>query len=500
MAVLSRREFIRRTISSAGLLAAGYAQSACNRAAESTTMPSATPVASPAGPSPASSFTPPPAISTTGPEPTRPTATIQPTARPTPAAPLGVGKGIHPGRVVWTHNPQATSWDGVTGYWWEARYTDQSAVSAMLSKALQALTGQPGDGPAWQALFKYYNDTHGRKGVEYRTGEKVAVKINLNSVASRNYHENGVFTSPYVLVSVLDQLVHAGVQPEDISVYDAIRYVPPCIDDARVAAGLKSVHFADWTGGDGCEQAVRDTSMQVRWSEDLKGSPTYLPTCVMDARFVINLASLKGHNLAGFTACAKNHFGTLMNDLKGSPTINSPQGANLHATVAAHDYNGGDPEWIWTQRPMASYNALVDLMAHPHLGEKTVLYMIDGLYAAQNQGAKLSLASRWASAPFNGYWTSSLFLSQDNVAIDSVALDFLSSEPTITALPDILPPHNTADNYLHEASQIGRPPSGTVYQGAALQSLGVHEHWDGSDTKAYARNRHLKEGIELVQL
>ena len=34
---------------------------------------------------------------------------------------------------------------------------------------------------------------------------------------------------------------------------------------------------------------------------------------------------------------------------------------------------------------MGSYNCLVDLIGHPHLGGKTLLYMIDGLYAARNQ-------------------------------------------------------------------------------------------------------------------
>jgi len=28
-----------------------------------------------------------------------------------PNQPMGVGKGIHPGRVVWVHAPGATSWD-----------------------------------------------------------------------------------------------------------------------------------------------------------------------------------------------------------------------------------------------------------------------------------------------------------------------------------------------------------------------------------------------------
>ena len=41
---------------------------------------------------------------------------------------MGVGRGINPGRVVWVHEPNATSWDGQTkdmsvksntGEWWD---------------------------------------------------------------------------------------------------------------------------------------------------------------------------------------------------------------------------------------------------------------------------------------------------------------------------------------------------------------------------------------------
>jgi hypothetical protein len=41
---------------------------------------------------------------------------------PIPNEPLGVARGIHPGRVVWIHDPDATDWDGPDtgdGHWWE---------------------------------------------------------------------------------------------------------------------------------------------------------------------------------------------------------------------------------------------------------------------------------------------------------------------------------------------------------------------------------------------
>jgi hypothetical protein len=142
---------------------------------------------------------------------------------------------------------------------------------------------------------------------------------------------------------------------------------------------------------------------------------------------------------------------------------------------------------------MGTYNTLVDLMGHEQLGGKTMLFMIDGLYGAEDQSSE---PNRFQSAPFNNDWTSSLFVSQDGVAIDSVALDFLRNEPTVTELEE------AADNYLHEAAQAGNPPSGTFYDpegdGTSLTSLGVHEHWNNATDKQYSRNLATGEGIELV--
>jgi hypothetical protein len=167
---------------------------------------------------------------------------------------------------------------------------------------------------------------------------------------------------------------------------------------------------------------------------------------------------------------------------------------SMHGYVAAHDYNGGG-NWVFPQRPMGSYNPLVDLMGHKDLGGKTLLFMVDGLYAAKDQSDAVPF--KWQSAPFNQDWTSSLFASQDGVAIDSVCLDFLRSEPGYTNAVK-----GTPDNYLHEASQADNPPSGTVYDperdGTRLASLGVHEHWNNAADKRYSRNLGTGNGIELV--
>jgi len=125
--------------------------------------------------------------------------------------------------------------------------------------------------------------------------------------------------------------------------------------------------------------------------------------------------------------------------------------------------------------------------------KKTVLFMIDSLYGSPSPDAD---PSKWNSAPFNGWWPASLFLSQDGVALDSVGFDFMNNEWGMRA---------NSDNYLHEAALANSPPSGIVYapngDGARLASLGVHEHWNNSTNKQYSRNLSpTGEGIELLSV
>ena len=57
-------------------------------------------------------------------------------------------------------------------------------------------------------------------------------------------------------------------------------------------------------------------------------------------------------------------------------------------------------------------------------------------------------------------------------------------------------------NHLHEAALANQPPSGTTYDpeddGTALESLGVHEHWNNAKQMQYSRNLGTGGGIELI--
>ena len=87
---------------------------------------------------------------------------------PAPNLPLGIARGINPGRVVWVHNPRATDWAGPgNGHWWENSHTHQAEVDEMMSLAIRGLTNAASDTDAWEALFKHFNGG----GVGYQAGE-----------------------------------------------------------------------------------------------------------------------------------------------------------------------------------------------------------------------------------------------------------------------------------------------------------------------------------------
>ena len=395
-----------------------------------------------------------------------------------PNTPIGTGKGIHPGRVVWAHEPDAARWDGKTGDWWDDGNSDQRLVSGMLSSALRSLAGKKTGKEAWDALFHSFNQTHNAGNTGYRPGEKIAIKINENQNRSGTWSTGQAMPSPHVVYALVAELIEvAGVRGENITIYDASRTIgDPIIRKIRANANgdFQAVRFVAGKPGVGQIAAEFDNTNAVHFA-DPNVPEAYLPKCVTEAKYLVNLALLRAHILLGVTLTAKNHFGSVY-----------------------FPNNGG-----WTPRPLhsfggrtraaGSYNCLVDLIGHKQLGGKTLLYLVDGLYPGEHNETKVI---RFAS--FGDQWAASLFASQDPVAIDSVALDFLRNEPRATQV------RGNADNYLHEAALANKPPSGTLYdparEGKPLASLGVHEHWNNATARQYSRNLGKKEGIELVAL
>lgn len=394
-------------------------------------------------------------------------------------SPVGTAKGINPGRVVWVHNADATSWDGSTGNWWDDSSTDQKAVDAMVSAALTGLAGKSSDSDAWDALFRHFNKTRGFGDAGYRKPEKLAIKINMNQERGRDLKPDAGIPSPQVVYAVVGQLIKAAKVPGSaITIYDASRYIgDPIYNKIRSNSDpdFQAVTFvvSPNSAKNGRVAATPDTANPLK----TKAGTAYFPQCLTQAKYLVNLALLRAHTLCGVTLCAKNHFGSTYFPDKENWT---PQ--PLHETSDR-------------QNPMGSYNCLVELNGHKQTGGKTLLYMLDGLYPAKNQ---TSGVVRFVT--FGGDWFSSILASQDMVAIDSVGLDFLRSEQAVN--PILVDVVGNPDNYLHEAAMANKPASGTAYDpesdGTVMESMGVHEHWNNPTERKYSRNLGTGKGIELI--
>ncbi len=418
-----------------------------------------------------------------------------------PNQPIGVARGINPGRVVWLHDAAAAKWPGNEGntsspYWHSDSSTNPQLVSAMFSKSLRALAGTTSDSNAWDAIFRNFNEQMGKGNVGYQLGEKIAIKINfvltINSSNSNGIKSTDTLDqidcSPQLAIALLKQLTDVvGVNPGDISIGDPVAYMPNYWYD-MVSSKCPGIVYLTKSGSNlnGRTPVTPDNSAPFYWSEPtnslVKGkTQDYIPTHFAQSKYFINFAILKSHTQNGITATAKNHFGSLR-----IPTQTGYY--NMHNSRAQENPN------------VAQYRCLVDLMGHPNLGGKTLLFLIDGLYSGRGWD---SFPKRWTIEPFNNEWPSSIFLSQDGVAIDSVAYDFLRTQWTGSYTSyDGYPQRPGTEDYLHEAALAYNPPSGTIYDpahnGGITQSLGVHEHWNNPIDKQYTRNLGTGNGIELL--
>jgi Domain of unknown function (DUF362) len=389
-------------------------------------------------------------------------------------APVGVEHGIFPGRVVWVFDPKVASWDGSDKFWWDEKSTSQIEAGKMLSNVLMSLTGQKTVTKAWDALFKNFNEEKKKSGNGYSINQKVAVKINQNNT-KRHADTTGLNATPQLVYALIKSLtIDAGVPQKNITIFDASRFISDNIFN-KCHKDFPEVVFVDNEGGEGRTKSTY-VEKAIPYSVDNGKLATGLASCAVEADYIINLALLKGHVGQGVTLCGKNFY--------GATSIDPNWRKN------AHDNFNQDP------RGKDKYMTFTDFLGHKDLGGKTLLFLIDGFYGARSQDGPPLIKDKWRMAPFNNRWCSSLFASQDGVALDAVGIDFLRAE-----WPDLADIAYT-EKYLVEAALADNPPSKTVYDperdGTRLKSLGVMEHWNNSTEKKYSRNLGKNYGIELV--
>ena len=178
------------------------------------------------------------------------------------------------------------------------------------------------------------------------------------------------------MLALLRQLVNqAGVPQSNVALYDAVRVIPdriyqPC------HAEFPSVQWFDATGYNGQVVTWVTNSSSFSVANDC-GGPLIVPSCVSQATYLINLPLLKGHGYSGVTLAGKNNYGSIP--------------FRDHSRYLVTSLTNGP-----------TYSMLVDLMGSRALGDKTILYVNDGLFGDSAPGVWNSRAQCAFSNLFNG--------------------------------------------------------------------------------------------------
>jgi len=428
-----------------------------------------------------------------------------------PNQPIGTPRGIYPGRVVWVWDSSATNERCTNTFgdgWFQNNNTDTNIVQTMVDDAVERLTGKTSVSGSWDALFKYFNQNHGKGSVGYAPNEKIFIRTNQVSAsdgtydtatyAIKNQSRYGMAeTSPQVVLALLKELVNeCGIPQENISIGDPMKHMYKHVYDLW-HNDFPNVIYIDSRGTHGRTKPVAESHPSIYYSDrgtilkenGTTGNPVtsdYFPTVIMQADYLITIPAMKAHARGGVTLCGKIHFGS---NLAGSAT-------HLHGGLIAPNMMYDTASW---RAGYGLFRVQVDLMGHKDLGGKTLLFLVDALWAGSEANDP---PRKFFMPPFNSDWTSSVFLSQDQVAIESVCYDFLKAEYTSNNPYGSYPQMEGSDDYILQAADSSYWPSTIRYDpeddGTRLGSLGVCEHWNNPVDKQYTRNLGTGDGIELV--
>ena len=439
-----------------------------------------------------------------------------------PNQPMGDAKGIFPGRVVWVYNPDATnenfehnSLDNYDFYWSE-KNNNPEVIGKMFSNGIIELTGEKDLANSWDAIFKNFNEKKISKKKGYTKGEKIFIKINQGQagwVLSREDKANGYALSPkkeegdrrdarsmtptengpYVVLELLKELVNVvGVNQEDIYLGDPMN--PTYAHNFNVwNKEFPNVNYIDRTSTDFGRTMINFTEEPLLFYSDKK-SEEKLYDIIKNADYMILLPVLKPHGAAGISLTAKLNFGN----------IGNRSAHHLHYSHIANRREGTP-----TNTGYGKYRVFVDMMGSKYLGQNTLIWIVEGLFGGGS--SEIMGPVKYFMPPFNNDWSSSIFMSLDPVAIESVGYDFLRTEfdgknehDPINNDWENIPNMFGVDDYMHQAADAANWPEDIQYDpdnsGKPLASLGAHEHWNNPNDKQYTRNLKTGSGIELVSV
>jgi hypothetical protein len=404
------------------------------------------------------------------------------------ASPVGSARGIFASsgksRVAYSRDQSAVTAPASAATWWANQYNDQTKINALVAATVKSVGNASDEATAWGNIFKDFNSAHGKGSVGYSSSEAIAIKINLNNTGpgmggnGGRVDTNQIDASPQMVIALTKSLKTAGVPENKITFADPSRYIPYHMQQIVRGAGLTQVilEAQDNAGDSDIRNSTYTAEGTIIYSNGTKtGTTSKIARSFADATYIIDMAILKGHSY-NMTLCGKNFYGTTGISTNPSNNFNT-----FHNSMDTSPY------------------VYVDWFANQNLGGKTLIFMIDALYASKeaydtdknSDGTNHGVDDKWPM--FGNGWPGMVLMSQDPVAIDSVAIDFFQAN-----FSDLNPIGNGWDKYLHEAANPGSynyvGPNGT---GKLTTSLGIHEHWNDSTDKQYQGNLG-GAGIELV--
>ena len=439
-----------------------------------------------------------------------------------PNQPIGVPKGIFPGRVVWVWNPDATNnkfeHNDFDNYSWfiSPENNNEKVIGKMFRDGVLMLTGKKDVKRAWDAMFKFHNEKKFGKSVGYTKGQKIFIKINQGQAGwtlSQEDKKNGYSlprtlpkgqenrkvsmepteTGPYTTLELLRELVNeVGIDQSDIWVGDPMNPTYAHNYDTWVKE-FPNVKYIDRVSTSYGRTLIKFTENPLVFYSD-KNTNDKLYDVIVNADYMVYMAALKSHGAAGVSLTAKLNFGNIGRNGAG----------HLHRSHVANRREG-----VPTNTGYHKYRVFVDLMGSKYLGQNSVFWCVEGLFGGGSSEIKGPV--KYFMPPFNNNWANSMFMSLDPVAIESVGYDFLRTEfdgvhkhDPVNNEWESIPNAFGVDDYMHQAADSANWPEGITYDpdnsGKPIPVLGVHEHWNNAIDKQYSRNLGTGKGIELVSI
>ena len=445
-----------------------------------------------------------------------------------PNKPFGEAKGIFPGRVVWVWNPDATNekfeHNSLDDYqfFWQPDKSNPAVINKMFQDGIMKLTGEDNIAKSWDAIFNHFNERKHNERRSYKKGEMIFVKINQgqsnwvlrNPVDYANGYKVGpkeegdrrnprsitpTENTPYVVLELLRELVNeVGVNQEDIYVGDPMNPIYSHNYDAWVKE-FPNVKYIDRGFGDE-DYGSKFGRTKINFTEEPyiyysdKRSTEKIYDVIVNADYMIYVPVLKPHGAAGISIGAKLNFGN----------IGAEGSFHLHYSHVANRREGTP-----SNTGYGKYRIFVDLMGSKYLGQNSLIFIVENLFGGGS--SEVMGPVKYFMSPFNSDWCNSIFMSLDQVAIESVGYDFLRTE--FNGINQHDPINNDWENianmygvedYIHQAADPKNWPEGVIYDpdnsGKPIPVLGVHEHWNNPNDKQYSRNLGTGSGIELVSI